>query len=253
MHLAYLHFYLAMSHDTMAREATWKHRAAELDLAEKHYLAALNAVSIPDQRKLVEVTEQSPTSPASDDDLAVKGRRASDASQQSIASSATSIADEEDMQATPTKKPSSAFAKARTVFETSSRPSTPLKSLNQFPSPSKPPPTPKKRPAPIITPNAAQAYHEEQFSSDLCAFIAMIKTHLANVVQLKETTPAPGSAARASYVRSRSSTLASRPVSRDSMSEGEQGQKTRRRTLSIRPKFDPESVRQLCNEALAEL
>jgi hypothetical protein len=245
-----------MSHDTMAREATWKHRAAELDLAEQYYLAALQAITTPETQKLAGVQERSPPSPTSDDDLAVRGRRASDASQQSIASSATSIA-EEDGQATLKTLHSSSFLKARALFEASPvRPSTPPKCLNRSTrsSPSKPSPAPRKRPAPIITPNPAQSYQEEQFSSNLSAFTSIIKTHLANVLVLKETVSAPSATTQFSYARSRSSTASSRPMSRSSTGDREEeGSKWARRTLSLRPRFDPESVRTLCNEALAEL
>jgi len=254
VHLAYLHFYLAMSHDTMAREATWKHRAAELDQAEQHYLAALEAINTPDPRELVDVPERSPHSPASDDDAVPNGRRTSDASQHSIASSATSVADS-DTETTPRKASSPSFLKARALFETSpARPSTPPKFQSRAPSkPSKL--TIKKRPIPIVAPNAAQAYHEEQFSSDLSAFTTMIKTHLANVLALKETTPAPSAAARFPVTRSRSSTVSSSwSDSRGEASEREEERPRRaRRTLSVRPRFDPQSVRALCSEALSEL
>ncbi|KAF2682546.1 hypothetical protein K458DRAFT_60428 [Lentithecium fluviatile CBS 122367] len=252
VHLAYLHFYLAMSHDTMARETTWKHRSTELDLAEQHYLAALAALSASAPQEVDNVLERSPSSPSSEDDLAVKGRRVSDASQESIASSATSLA-ESDTQSTPRRVPSSSYLKARALFEkVQDNSSTPPKS--QSSSSFRTPRPAKRRPAPIILPYTTHSHHEGRFSAELISFIAMIKTHLDNVRQLKETPVAFN--VRFSVTRSRSSTASPRPISRDSSSSHEsevEGARWARRAVNFRQRFNPESVRQLCNEALAEL
>lgn len=211
-----------------------KHRSSELDLAEQHYLAAIAALASPHPRKLDDIPEQSPNSISSEDEH-VKARRISDASQQSVASSATSFADE----------------------EIESKPKEPI----HQPFPSTVPagrfgaqiPT-KRRPAPIIAPNAAQAYHEEQFSADLSSFLSMVRMHLDSVQELKEAAVAPSS--RFSFSRSRSSTLSSRPGSRASSNQDEPEMdrlRWARRSVNFRPRFDPSSVRQLCSEALAEL
>jgi hypothetical protein len=243
-----MHFYQAMSHEMMAREATWKHRSAELSLAEEQYLAALSALLTYPSQKLDNVPEQSPTSPTSeDDDLPIKGRRVSDSSQQSTASSSSSVVYED---AESTSKTSSAYLQisARADYVRDQHFAPPRT------SPAKPSELVKSRHTQINAANAARFYREEQFSADLTSFIDMIKLHLSNVVELKETTNAP--TLRYTLTRSRSSTLSSRPISSQSSSSHEsevEGTRWPRKTLTFRPRFDPASVRKLCDEVLAEL
>lgn len=135
------------------------------------------------------------------------------------------------------------------------RPATPPQSPTPPRSSSRSPTKmPKKRPTPISAPNPVRFYHQEQFSAELVAFSNMIKMHLATVIRLKETAPTPV-VRFADVARSRSSTISSRPISRDSTSsQGEDGERRwTRSTLLNRPRFDPASVRQLCSDALSEL
>ena len=87
------------------------------------------------------------------------------------------------------------------------------------------------------------------------AFIRMVEGHLASVKTLKEATgvrgvrfafPTPSPSPTKSWFRdSRSSPL--------SEEEERENRRQKRRNVTFRPRFDPESVRQLCNDALAEL
>lgn len=238
-----------MSHDTMAREATIKHRSSELDLAEQHYLAAIAALTPPEPQKLDDIPECSPTSTTSEDEHS-RVRRVSDAaslnSEQSVASSATSFADEEHdaSDCEPTPKRSNYFK--------ASPPSRHI--LDDF---SMSPKVTKRRPPPIITsaPRSAHAQpKQQQLSADLSAFVSMVQMHLASVRELKETSTLPST--RFSFSRSRSSTMSSRPASRNSsnLDESEMSRlRWTRKSINFRPRFDPASVRQLCNEALSEL
>lgn len=237
VHQAYLHFYLAMSHDTMAREASLKHRSSELDLAEQHYLAAIAALTPAGPERLDDIPERSPTSPASEDENAVKARRVSDASQQSIASSATSCSEHE-YDANPKSVNS---VKTSVLARDTKTEATATKRL-------------VKRPAPIFTPNASRSYHEENFSSDLSSFLGMVRMHLTRVQELKADSVVP--TVRFSFSRSRSSTSSSRPVSRDSSNyDASERNSLRwaRKSVNFRPRFDPTSVQKLCTEALSEL
>ncbi|KAH6637953.1 hypothetical protein C7974DRAFT_151259 [Boeremia exigua] len=90
LHLAQLNFYTALSHDTLAREASHAHRWRALSLAEAHYSTALLALSSP--------ALCSPTSPQSSmsDFPSPRHRRGSSVSSfQSSASSATSLCSED--------------------------------------------------------------------------------------------------------------------------------------------------------------
>ena len=96
LHLAHLNFYTALSHDTLAREASLRNRWKELNLAERHYTAAMHALSpllsppSPQHEAL-----WSPASSVSSPYTESSQRRCSISSHASAASSATSI-DEDD-------------------------------------------------------------------------------------------------------------------------------------------------------------
>ncbi|KAF2636202.1 hypothetical protein P280DRAFT_159946 [Massarina eburnea CBS 473.64] len=216
VHLSYIHFYLALSHDTMAREATIKRRLSELKLAEKHYLAALNPI-IPPKPKLETletVPEHSPDS--SDDEHAPSGRRVSDASQRSLASSMTSLEDEAYVSPYNTNDSKSCF-----------------RSCQIYRAPT------KKRSVVFHVPDAAVSYQEELFSADLSAFRSMIRNHLQSVRDLKEATVVPAVH------------FPLAPSSGDSTKM--EGLRSARQRVSFRPRFDPESTQKLCSEALCEL
>ncbi|PSN63425.1 hypothetical protein BS50DRAFT_112424 [Corynespora cassiicola Philippines] len=242
IHRAYLNFYLALSHDTMAREASMRHRAAELDLAEKHYLEAIAALDQRRPQQAHDVQQFSPTSSTSEDQPHGNGRRASDAvsldSEQSLASSATSYADDEDE---PTPK-ASGFKNHLSSHHDSDGSSATSNLL-------------KKRPNPIVTstPQRSLSPVRERFSADLSSFIRMVESHLASVRMLKESSAVlPG---RYSSL-SRPSTASSRPISRESSANHESDMdrlRDSRKSMNFRPRFDPTSVRNLCSEALSEL
>ncbi|KAF2650175.1 hypothetical protein K491DRAFT_683211 [Lophiostoma macrostomum CBS 122681] len=235
LHHAYLNFYIALSHDTMAREASIRNRHVELTLAEKHYLAAIASLSTPDPGKLEDIQEHhSPTSSSGESDIL--RRRGSDAaSDHSAFTVATSIADDE--------KASDSDSAAKTHDPVQINDSVNFK-------------TPKRRPSPIRTslPNRQTNQYEEQFAADLSSFTTLIKSHLADVRALTASTDRPMHH-RSSFTRSRTSTISSRPVSRDSTLSESSLDQTRwaRKSMGFRPRFDPTSIQKLCSEALSEL
>ncbi|KAF2736604.1 hypothetical protein EJ04DRAFT_521820 [Polyplosphaeria fusca] len=247
VHEAYLNFYMALSHDTMAREASLRNRHHELDLAEKHYLAAISSLSPPEPQQLQNIQEfPSPTSSSSEEHGEHRLRRASDAaslrSEKSTSTSATSLGDENEGSASdgsdPTQTRSNHFSRFSSS-ETSRKLS-------------------RRRPSPLSLspPRKAQVYPtvvKTQFSSELSSFTAMVKTHLAGVRDLRDNAHSP--LGRYSFTRSRSSSTISRPVSRDCPLNAPEMDTVRwsRKTTSFRPRFDPTSVRKLCDDTLAEL
>jgi hypothetical protein len=251
IHEAYLNFYMALCHDIMAREASLRNRHQELNLSEKHYLAAIAALSPSKCHQLGDTQEYpSPVSSTSEENGAHHVRRGSDAtsiqSQASLSTSATSVADDgqdispEEFVATELSPPNLSQA-------------TSLESL--LPLSRKPY---KRRPTPLSLsssgkPVAASSAIESQFSSDLSTLITMIKRHLASVRELRATTCLPMH--RYSSSRSRGSSLNSRPVSYDYPLDDPEMDNVRwsRREIKFRARFDPTSVRKLCAEALAEL
>jgi hypothetical protein len=82
----------------------------------------------------------------------------------------------------------------------------------------------------------------------------MVKSHLASVRELKETTNAT-TTNRYSFSGPRYTPSNNRPPSQTSLhAESEMEQiRRQRRSLSFRPRFDPTSVRKLCADALDEL
>ncbi|KAF1975137.1 hypothetical protein BU23DRAFT_78691 [Bimuria novae-zelandiae CBS 107.79] len=226
VHKAYLHFYFALAHDTMARETTLKHRSAGLDLAEQHYRAAIEILTPSEPYNLDDIL--SLLSPGSEhSNQPNRFRRLSSISHRSASSSTTS---HEPLDRTWERVDSPYDDDGASSQISSFRPD-------------------KHRPTPIMTTNAARAYHEEQFSAELFSFLGMVQSHLHSVQQLRTAAPV-------SWLRSRSSTLSSRPDSRDSSnaSEGEPDPlRAGRKSVNFRPRFDPTSIQKLCNEALSEL
>jgi hypothetical protein len=209
----------------MARETTLKNRSAGLELAERHYRAAIDILTPSEPYNLDDIL--SPLSPTSEYLSAVGFRRRSRLSVRSATSITAS--DDEDRNWDRVDSPYDDTPSRTHSFRTG-----------------------KSRPSPITTGHAARAYHDHRFSIELFALLSMLYTHLRGVKHLKSETADP----RGSFARSRTSTWGSRPESRDSSgsNESEQDQlRSIRKTLHFRPRFDPASVRKLCNEALAEL
>lgn len=229
-----------------------KNRIPELDLAEKHYIAALTSLTPSEPQRLENIQEfQSPTSSTSEDEPNYIGRRPSATSlnsQHSNASSETSYADDDDFFADwerPTRK--SEQFKHSSLYQNIQDKYAQTPKLQ-----------PKKKPSPIITrpTHSTHSIYQEQFFADLSAFTAMVQSHLASVRELKEASAVAGN--RFSFsTRLRSSTVGSRPVSRDSVVHGDaagmENLRLSRRSIVFRPRFDSSSVQELCQEALAEL
>ncbi|KAF2266051.1 hypothetical protein CC78DRAFT_164215 [Lojkania enalia] len=246
IHEAYLNFYIALSHDTMGREAGMRNRLKELDLAEKHYIAAIAILTPPESQKLEDIEEvQSPTSLHSGGNQ-YSHRRASDAgsldSDRSTSTDATSLNEyHEDF--TDCKPISVRF----NSFERS----LPSRSASDDYA-TGPQPT-KSQPASINVSQSKAYTQHEQFSTDLSAFMTMMRSHLTGIRQLKDSALIP--VQRYSFTRSRGSSFNSRPASRDSaFSESEMDRiRWNRKSTSFRPRFDPTTVRQLCTDALSDL
>ncbi|KAH7123877.1 hypothetical protein B0J11DRAFT_435343 [Dendryphion nanum] len=249
LHVAYLNFYLALAHDTVARETVIRNRQEELDIAEKHYIAALTALTPLELQYSEEVTEfQSPTS--SINEQRGSRRRASDAtslhSNHSVSTTATSQADEDfDNKKSPAFD--STEARSNRFVRFSPAPETIPDGVNLKPA--------KRRPSPIVipTPKRESSAERRQICANLSSFTTMIKAHLTGVRALRNTPVAP--LQRWSFSRSRSSTISSRPESRDSNDDVPSWDKIReeRKHVTFRPRFNPASVQSLCRDAINDL
>ncbi|ORX99898.1 hypothetical protein BCR34DRAFT_122563 [Clohesyomyces aquaticus] len=246
IHLAYLNFYLAMTHDTMARETSSRNRIPALDLAEKYYEAALAALSPARPQSLEDIQEApSPTSSISEDEYSPKSRRPFDSmsinSGNSSSTTATSLLDE-DSDCSDSEEPKISMADY-------SFPAPPSRHQSQKAA--------RRRPEPISTAQSTHSRtpskHEKQYSTVFSSFISMVESHLASVREFRDVPILPSN--RFSGTRSRGSSLNTRPSSRDIMHDEAGMDKIRweRKSLGFRPRFDPQGVRQLCREALSEL
>ncbi|KAL5373223.1 hypothetical protein PMIN06_006840 [Paraphaeosphaeria minitans] len=224
VHKVYLHFYFALVHDTMARETTLKHRSTGLELAEQHYLVAIEILTPSEPYNLDDLL--SPSSPTSEYLSATGFHRLS---RLSFRSATSSTSDDEDRNWDRVDSPYDDTPSRTHSFRWG-----------------------KPRPVPIPTVNASRADHEDRFSTELFALLPMLHAHLRSVKQMKSDIPT----LRGSFSRSRNSTWSSRPQSRDSTGsdESELDQlRSTRKNLNFRPRFDPTDIQRLCNEALAEL
>ncbi|PVI08251.1 hypothetical protein DM02DRAFT_666206 [Periconia macrospinosa] len=166
IHLIYIHFYLAMAHDAMAREPTQARRYFELNRAEKHYLLAIASLNsqISDAVPPPYYPRPPPSPTLSEDDYGNTSRRTSNASQQSFASSATSLS-EEDHETALTKP----FHQHTTSLT---------------------PPSQKLPDAPIVS-QTALSDQEWVFLADLSCFRGVVRDHLRQVVELKQAMLPP--------------------------------------------------------------
>ncbi|KAH7408343.1 hypothetical protein DE146DRAFT_371406 [Phaeosphaeria sp. MPI-PUGE-AT-0046c] len=221
IHLAYLNFYTALSHDTLAREATLKNRYKELSLAEKHYMAAIAALTPSPKSYSTTNQDHSPSSSTS-----------------SFSSSSSEVI-------WKFRRPSTAtsFTSSTSSLDFSHH------GLGSFSFPQ-----PPRSPSPttnVLVPSRPSTPEEYQFAADTAAFVRMVRTHLADVQMLKAQTSAP--VVRFSYF----SPVPSRAVSRvlDEKDGEEVKEKVRRDrvTRKWRKRFDPSEVQRLCAEAEAEL
>jgi hypothetical protein len=227
IHLSYLNFYTALSHDTLAREATLKNRYKELTLAEKHYMAAIAALTpLEYSDRGLASPASSTSSQSSEGNVIWKFRRAGSVdSTASFASSTTSVTSSRaDLDYTHRSMGSYSFPSPPQHLHTHSR----------------------KRS--IIIPSRPQTPEEYQFAADTAAFVRMVRSHLSDVRLLKQGTNAP-------QVRFRFSSEMSSPVKSRVNSSVFDGEEVRRErmTRKWRPRFDPGETQRLCGEALAEL
>jgi hypothetical protein len=226
LHAASLHFYTALSHDTLAREAALKIRLRSLALAEKHYLCALSTLSPPRFSSHAPCSPTSSTSSHDTDSVLWKfsPRPGSTTSFRSTASSSTSWysddADDDDADVD--------FSHAGFKF-----------------------PQPPRTHSPALFPSRPTSPEEFQFAADTAAFAKMLRGHLANVRSLREKTSVPVvrfAARPCSDVLMRSSAQLALECE-EVMERVRRG----RRERVWRARFDPRDVQRLCGEAMAEL
>jgi hypothetical protein len=105
-----------------------------------------------------------------------------------------------------------------------------------------------------ITPSRPQTPEDHHFAADIAAFVHMLRGHLAKVQELKENTRVPS-------VRFQCTSPMQSPTTSKARSshlfeedmDARESIRQSRKSVRFRPRFDPESVRRLCSEALAEL
>lgn len=268
-----MNFYAALSHDTLARQATLKNRYKELNAAEKHYMAAIEVLSPPsacssppssdDEQPL---TPDSATLP----DEKIWKRRSFNintmsmystntyrTSMSSITSYAWELEQDPDSALSNFSFPTPPPPKERDLRRDSKRDSCGdlgaiykrysrhMKSEGHLsaitrssqvllPKPAPPPPAPRLPPS---TPS----------------FIVMVEGHLASIRSLKENT----AVSRGVRFASDSPSLSPKTANfrfRDSGCVDRETLWQRRKKVPVRAKrFDAESIQQLCRDALAEV
>lgn len=249
LHLTHLNFYTALSHDTLAREASLRNRWRELNLAERHYTAAMHALSpLLSPSTLQHEALWSPASSVSSPYTESSQRRSSISSHASVASSATSI-DEDDYMDFPlppkaahhTHSPANNHTRSQFCTRTETATAkAPLKIRASTPRP--------------VTPQ--QFY----FTANVAAFARLLEAHRADVRAQKEKAGVPVVRfASLEEPLNTSPELVKTRWSRDGGREVEEGEaaaerrRERRRNVVFRPRFDPEGTKRLCGEAMAEL
>lgn len=191
----------------------------------------------------------SPTSSSAPEDRIWKVRRSSNAGSTDSSTSAASSA--------------TSYSVHETEAESSSKMDYTPSEPDQFQFPS-PPRACNRLSTPMskchlitITPSRPETPEEHHFIADVAAFVTMLRGHLANVQDLKDHTGVPAvrfqctspiqsppptsSKARSNHLFEEEDTYARESIRRS------------RRSIKFRPRFDPENVRSLCSEALAEL
>ncbi|KAF1840419.1 uncharacterized protein K460DRAFT_323047 [Cucurbitaria berberidis CBS 394.84] len=240
LHLAYLNFYTALSHDTLAREATLKNRYTELSLAEKHYSAAISVLSPYNIQKLQDEQLASPLSTTSNEDRIWKRRSSNADSVDSSISSTSSNTEIRDLDPdlTPKRLAQSRYARrTQEVRPNLTTISNLLKPRNAMIAPL------SLRP---------QTTHEYQLAADTSVFVRMMEGHLASVQELKEKTDVP--VVHLTFPSPRLSRTISTPRTSHLFNDKDaEVVRQSRRAIKFRPRFDPTSVQRSCSEALAEL
>ncbi|KAF9699430.1 hypothetical protein EKO04_002267 [Ascochyta lentis] len=236
LHLAHLNFYTALSHDTLAREATLKNRWRELSLAELHYNAAIVALST--SQSPAQCDPWSPNLSGSALPSPYSRRRVdSVSSDRSTASSATSLGDEDDDYVEMSPRKLASQESDKTLSRSEFRPVT------------------STSPPPTARPQTPQQFY---FSANIATFVRMVEGHLADVRDQKLRTGVP--TVRFTMPSPRPSPTKATRLSRcisvepaDIDEAAMEAIRESRRKMKFRPRFDPTSVQRLCNEALVEL
>ena len=97
---------------------------------------------------------------------------------------------------------------------------------------------------------------QDRFLANVSSFVRMLERHLADVRDLRDKTIVPTVHFTTPSPQMSPKGLEFRSASRDSSACVEtavEKMRQRRRTVVFRARFDPASVRQLCDEAMAEL
>jgi hypothetical protein len=231
----------------LAREATLKNRYRELNLAERHYTAAISALT-------PSSTYSSQTSNSSSSEYIWKFRHPSQNSSidstSSSYSSSSSSSYNSDLDYTHQGLGSFSFPQPPSSQTDKTRPSTTLTNYTTYTM--SPTQTNHYTTNNMIIPSRPQTPEEYQFATDTTAFIRMVRGHLSNVKDLKSRTSAPS--VRFTFPAEPQQLLKERVRSRV-FEVADVSEKMRRERMSrtFRPRFDPEEVQRLCGEALAEL
>jgi hypothetical protein len=254
--LAYLNFYIALSHDTLAREATLKNRFKELNAAEKHYSAAI---------QILRSTSPSSSAPSSDDE------------QPKTPTSPTPQQERPWRRRSPrpesfdsfTSYRSSTSSTASYAFDLEQDPDLVLKHF-RFPTP------PERDVGGNLTtiandgtqhvkmdsllplsvpPPRLKSLEDFRLPTGTSAFVRMLERHLTSVRELRDKTGVQGvrfafPTPEASPIKLK---LRSSRTSQMLSDEDRENLRQKRMKISFRPRFNPENVRKLCSEALAEL
>lgn len=248
LHLTSLNFYTALSHDTLAREATLKNRFKSLKLAEKYYIAAIVTLTPPLQIASIKEDDDvdSPTSATFDHHRTWRRRSSNSGSFDSIisiASSATSYGGHEHNDAEISPKQTDGY---------------------QFPRPPRgntPSPTMQHHNTIFLSSfTALQTSHHYPLPPAAASFLPLLESHLSSVRELKQKTSVHGvrftfPSAPSSPVAMSSSTSSMKARGSHLCDDDDAAEAIRqsRRTRVFRERFDPEAVRRLCGDALAEL
>jgi hypothetical protein len=231
----------------LAREATLKNRYRELNLAEKHYTAAISALT-------PSSIYSAQTSHSSSSEYIWKFRHPSQNSSidsnSSSYSTSSSSSYSSDLDYTHDGLGSFSFPQPPSQTH-KARPSTTLTNYTSNTTTSTTHNTSNNN---MIIPSRPQTPSEFQFASDTTSFVHMVRGHLSNVKDLKNRTGAP--TVRFTFPtapqqqQQHKERIGSRVFEPANVSEK---MRRERMTRTFRPRFDPEEVRRLCGDALAEL
>ncbi|EUC32381.1 hypothetical protein COCCADRAFT_98869 [Bipolaris zeicola 26-R-13] len=255
VHLAYLNFYTALSHDTLAREATIKNRHHELVAAEEYYRAAIAALSLPSSTcSTPTLDDEHPSTPESAtfpeehvwlDRLKTKSSNLSTSCRTSSSSTMSDPFDlEKDIyfELKGFSFPSPPRTSTPTFLEVTSNPRSSHIDNSSMLSPLSTHPV---RPEPVA---------KVHFPLGTSTFVGMLQGHLTSVLTLKESTGAHDS--KFTFPNPSASPTKSQlkfPRTSDLPQHQKEELRNKRKQMAWRPRFDPGSIRKLCDEALAEL